>query len=66
MRDTRVYTFHCPVLAPVINCKGVDIFSCRWRGSVYKLLWRDLLVYAVLYASLSCLYRFYLKDAHRK
>ncbi|KAK4311042.1 hypothetical protein Pmani_017422 [Petrolisthes manimaculis] len=59
---------------PVEYTKAVGDTHCcvfgrllfRWRGSVYKLLWRDLLVYAVLYASLSCLYRFYLKDDHRK
>ncbi|XP_050712750.1 bestrophin-3-like isoform X2 [Eriocheir sinensis] len=38
----------------------------RWRGSVYKLLWQDLLVYAVLYASLSCLYRFYLHGSQKR
>ncbi|XP_063886422.1 bestrophin-2-like isoform X2 [Scylla paramamosain] len=38
----------------------------RWRGSVYKLLWRDLLVYAVLYTLLSCFYRFYLKDSQKR
>ncbi|MPC50598.1 Bestrophin-3 [Portunus trituberculatus] len=38
----------------------------RWRGSVYKLLWRDLLVYAVLYTLLSCFYRFYLKDNQKR
>ncbi|XP_042218097.1 bestrophin-2-like [Homarus americanus] len=38
----------------------------RWRGSVYKLLWRDVLVYIVLYTIISCFYRFYLKDPHKK
>ncbi|XP_071527077.1 bestrophin-3-like [Panulirus ornatus] len=38
----------------------------RWRGSVYKVLWGDLLVYSILYTSISCLYRFYLDDPHRK
>jgi len=32
----------------------------RWRGSIYKLIWRDFLLYAVLYYSITILYKFFL------
>ncbi len=34
----------------------------RWRGSIYKLVWHDLLIYVLLYYLLSCTYRFALDD----
>ena len=30
----------------------------RWRGSFYKLIWRDLIFYVVAYLTLSIIYRF--------
>ncbi|XP_053643353.2 bestrophin-2-like isoform X1 [Cherax quadricarinatus] len=38
----------------------------RWRGSMYKLLWRDLLAYTALYSTLSCVYRFYLQEPYKR
>ncbi|XP_069995565.1 bestrophin-2 isoform X3 [Penaeus vannamei] len=38
----------------------------RWRGSVYKMVWKDMLVYILLYASLSCIYRFGLTDDQKR
>ena len=32
----------------------------RWTGSIYKLVWRDLVIYVFLYVILSVLYRFIL------
>ena len=37
----------------------------RWQGSIYKLIWHDLLIYIVIYYILSCVYRFAL-DAESK
>ena len=34
----------------------------RWKGSIYKLVWRDLLVYVSMYTALSLLYRFKLSE----
>nr|CAD7451947.1 unnamed protein product [Timema tahoe] len=34
----------------------------RWKGSVYKLIWRDLLAYLCLYFAISLAYRFALAD----
>ncbi len=34
----------------------------RWRGSIYKLVWHDLLIYVSLYYLLSCTYRFALDE----
>ena len=34
----------------------------RWKGSIYKLVWRDLLIFVILYYFLSGLYRFVLPE----
>ena len=34
----------------------------RWKGSIYKLVWRDLLVYVSIYTALSLVYRFKLSE----
>ena len=34
----------------------------RWKGSIYKLIWRDLLIYVLLYSMLSLTYRFFLEQ----
>lgn len=35
----------------------------RWKGSIYKIIWPDLLVYTIFYFTLSFIYRFALNDA---
>ena len=37
----------------------------RWKGSIYKLLYREMLIFCTLYYSLSFLYRYGLKPEHR-
>ena len=34
----------------------------RWKGSIYKLVWRDLLIYVSIYTALSLVYRFKLSE----
>ncbi|CAG9781682.1 unnamed protein product [Diatraea saccharalis] len=38
----------------------------KWRGSVYKLVWRELLAYLTLYYSINLLYRFGLSEEHQR
>ncbi|KAL7643930.1 UNVERIFIED_CONTAM: hypothetical protein RMT77_005939 [Armadillidium vulgare] len=38
----------------------------RWKGSVYKLVWRDLVVYTILYYFVSAIYRFALDEEHKR
>ncbi|KAM9495179.1 bestrophin-2 [Clarias gariepinus] len=38
----------------------------RWKGSIYKLLYRELLIFIVLYYFISVLYRFLLHDGQRR
>ncbi|XP_053498390.1 bestrophin-1 [Ictalurus furcatus] len=38
----------------------------RWKGSIYKLLYRELLIFIVLYYIISVLYRFLLDDGQRR
>lgn len=37
----------------------------RWRGSIYKLLYREIAIFCGLYYSLSALYRYILSDKQR-
>ncbi|KAJ9574764.1 hypothetical protein L9F63_008078, partial [Diploptera punctata] len=36
-----------------------------WHGSIYKLLWPNLIVYSIVYFSLSIIYRFVLNENYR-
>ncbi|XP_055331018.1 bestrophin-3-like [Paramacrobiotus metropolitanus] len=38
----------------------------RWRGSVYKLMYREFLVFAILFAIISMIYRLVLNEDQRK
>ncbi|XP_032595655.1 bestrophin-4 [Drosophila grimshawi] len=38
----------------------------RWRGSIYKLVWADLIVFLGLYLILAITYRLFMNDATRK
>ncbi|KAG4076584.1 hypothetical protein HA402_001871 [Bradysia odoriphaga] len=38
----------------------------KWRGSVYKLVWRELLAYLALYYSINLLYRYGLNDDQKR
>uniref|UniRef100_A0AAR2L0Y5 Bestrophin homolog n=1 Tax=Pygocentrus nattereri TaxID=42514 RepID=A0AAR2L0Y5_PYGNA len=38
----------------------------RWKGSIYKLLYRELFIFTVLYYAISILYRFLLDDGQRR
>ncbi|KAL3265240.1 hypothetical protein HHI36_009454 [Cryptolaemus montrouzieri] len=51
--------------AEVASVRGLGCFLkllVRWKGSIYKLVWMDLLVFLTLYYSLNCLYRFFLDE----
>ncbi|MPC68280.1 Bestrophin-1 [Portunus trituberculatus] len=39
---------------------------CRWRGSLYKLVWPDTCVYCLLYFLCSMVYRFGLDEEQRR
>ena len=36
-----------------------------WRGSVYKLLFKELLLFTLIYAAISVSYRVYMSDSQR-
>nr|XP_027207172.1 bestrophin-4-like [Penaeus vannamei] len=53
----------------VSDCKGFGSFwrlLFRWKGSLYKLVWPDTLVYCFLYFICSMVYRFALDDEQRR
>uniref|UniRef100_A0A7G3AEN6 Bestrophin homolog n=1 Tax=Lutzomyia longipalpis TaxID=7200 RepID=A0A7G3AEN6_LUTLO len=55
--------------AEVATCRGFGCFLkllLRWRGSIYKLVWVDLVTYLSAYYALNFLYRFYLDDEQKK
>uniref|UniRef100_A0A2S2P4R4 Bestrophin homolog n=1 Tax=Schizaphis graminum TaxID=13262 RepID=A0A2S2P4R4_SCHGA len=39
---------------------------CKWRGSVYKLVWRELAAYLVVYFAINLAYRFAFTEAQQK
>lgn len=41
-------------------------FISRWRGSVYKLVWRELLAYLALYYTINVMYRYVLTDDQKR
>ncbi|XP_076154775.1 bestrophin-4 [Alosa pseudoharengus] len=48
---------------------GLGTFShllLRWRGSIYKLLYRELIIFTILYFGFSVLYRFLLDEGQRR
>ena len=34
------------------------LYLCRWHSSLWKLLWKELLVYTISFLSISFIYRF--------
>jgi len=45
----------------VATSSGLGVFwklLFKWKGSIYKLVWQNLLLYLVLYYALSLIYRF--------
>ncbi|XP_058790502.1 bestrophin-4 [Phymastichus coffea] len=55
--------------AEVATCRGFGCFLkllLRWRASVYKLIWTDLLLFLMIYYSLSTLNRYGLDEAQKK
>ncbi|XP_014095166.1 bestrophin-1 isoform X5 [Bactrocera oleae] len=51
--------------AEVATCRGFGCFLKllrRWRGSIYKLVWLDLIAFLFLYYLLSIVYRFCLDE----
>ncbi|XP_036327626.1 bestrophin-2-like [Rhagoletis pomonella] len=55
--------------AEVASCRGFGCFLKllrRWRGSIYKLIWRDLLAFLTIYYTLSLIYQFLLSERGQK
>ncbi|XP_013102090.1 bestrophin-2-like [Stomoxys calcitrans] len=55
--------------AEVAQCRGFGCFPkllLRWRASIYKLIWLDLLIYLTFYYALSLTYRFYLNESQKE
>ncbi|XP_055907865.1 bestrophin-2 isoform X3 [Eupeodes corollae] len=55
--------------AEVATCRGFGCFLkllLRWRGSIYKLVWLDLLFFLIAYYGLNIMYRYCLDDYQKK
>lgn len=39
---------------------------CKWKGSVYKLIWRELLAYLCLYFTINLVYRYALHESQQR
>jgi len=49
-----------------LNAVHECIICCRWRGSIYKLVWPDLVIFLLLYYTLNFIYRFSLDSYQKK
>lgn len=51
----------------VANAKltGFSKLLIRWKGSIYKLLYREMIIFCTLYYALSLLYRYLLDPDQR-
>lgn len=60
--------FTIPFKLSVASAKGFEFLRllARWRGSVYKLLWKDLTIFLSIYYLLHILYMSELSPEHRK
>ncbi|XP_053112557.1 bestrophin-3 isoform X2 [Hemicordylus capensis] len=45
---------------------GFHRLLIKWKGSIYKLLYREFLLFASLYTSISVLYRFFLTGSQKR
>ncbi|XP_041873720.1 bestrophin-3 isoform X1 [Corvus kubaryi] len=45
---------------------GFHRLLLRWKGSIYKLLYREFIVFATLYTAISVLYRFFLTGSQKR
>lgn len=55
--------------AEVASCTGFGCFLkllARWKGSIYKLVWPDLVAYLTLYYALNLTYRYHLNPEQKK
>jgi len=58
---TITYTYE---VSKVRLC-GFSRLLCYWRGSIYKLLYREMIIFGLIYTGLSILYRFALNESQR-
>eukprot|EP00075_Anas_platyrhynchos_P022374 XP_027311627.1 bestrophin-3 isoform X3 [Anas platyrhynchos] len=45
---------------------GFHRLLLKWKGSIYKLLYREFIVFATLYTAISVLYRFFLTGSQKR
>ncbi|KAH8385997.1 hypothetical protein KR200_012175 [Drosophila serrata] len=53
----------------VATCRGFGCFLkllLRWRGSIYKLVWLDLLAFLIIYYAINMVYRFGLNPGQKE
>jgi len=50
-------------MALILTC---FFFSRRWRGSIYKLLWQEFLIFAALYTILAVAYQIFMEGDDKK
>ena len=49
-----------------VRLLGFTRLLLLWKASIYKLLYREVIIYVILYATISLVYRLVLTDAQKK
>ncbi|GLH09877.1 Bestrophin homolog [Gryllus bimaculatus] len=52
----------------VANCSAFGCFTrilAKWRGSVYKLIWKELLAYLAIYFMINSVYKYALNESQK-
>lgn len=55
---------YCVFIMQLIN--KLKLFTFRWRGSIYKLVWLDLTSFLFVYYALNLTYRLLLNEDQKK
>ncbi|CAG0895052.1 unnamed protein product [Darwinula stevensoni] len=58
-------TDHTPKFVPGTRLSGIIRLLVRWKGSIFKLIGLDVVIWLLFFYTFSCIYRFLLDDDQR-
>ena len=49
-----------------VRLLGFTLLLLLWKASIYKLLYREVIIYGILYTTISLVYRLAMNEAQKK